>query len=405
MIDDIEELPNSVVLLLKDNTQANQVIVKPGHITDYLITGIPGTIEQEVTTEEIAQGSITVNNLEANTKYSVQLMNGEVTCGYITITTTSDDVIVIYPGDDIKEIIENAPDSSNFLISQGTYHASSEIIINKSVSIKGISRQNFPNLHVSFQIYDEGDLDHKIDFALENLNLLAEKESGSAWDYIARLRTAEKEYGKMTFVNVFGTGYMKSIFSGQGVAKPLVDLLSFENCIFKDVISSGADCIDFRDGGTIKEVVLSKSSFINCATARDFLRLDDAASAYPTQATSINIDRCTFVGVSNSASRRMLYVRNQSTLSFTHNIVASTAGYFNNSANLVAEKFLNNNYFEADLFITDLSSEDKDAGKYRLIDNSDSFTLHDPMFKNPESGDYTVSNSNLNEIGSGETRW
>ena len=70
-------------------------------------------VSQPVTADEVAAGELTISGLNANTSYTVQLLNGENVRGKMKFTTTEPfpdgyEVINVAAGDDVKDLLANA---------------------------------------------------------------------------------------------------------------------------------------------------------------------------------------------------------------------------------------------------------------------------------------------------------
>ena len=155
---------------------------------------------------------------------------------------------------------------------------------------------------------------------------------------------------------------------------------------------------DSRAGG-FNNFNLLNNTIYNSAKGRDFIRMDDPKDETITANAAIKVDHNTIVGVSNSASKRILYVRFPgNSIVFTNNIIASTAANFSNQKSTATPTFANNFYFEADGLVK--AGENANG----LFVDAEG-TIADPQFKDVANGDFTVVNENVKDKEAGDPRW
>jgi hypothetical protein len=220
------------------------------------------------------------------------------------------------------------------------------------------------------------------------------------YSYVFQHNTTDVDYGSLTVVGCNIYDYKKSIFSGASSIVSTIASISMDNCIVTNVLTESADCIDFR-GGYVASLSLTNSTFVNCAPARDFIRLDDTSGTYPGKISNVVIDHCTLYKVSNVDSRRVLYVRFvENTLKVTNTIIAETMGYYTNQSRSAQPECTNNNYFNAPGFMP--GGTEVSGAKF---DESGNFTNLDPGFVDAENGDFTVTNQTLIDNNVGDPRW
>ena len=191
--------------------------------------------------------------------------------------------------------------------------------------------------------------------------------------------------------------YGRQLISGNVASKTAS--FTVNNSIVYNFVAGGGDFIDFRPT-YIANVTLTNSTFYNCPSARDFVRIDAAAGYTATGLTStVLIDHCTLYGVSNSQDR-ILYVRfDANVLTVRNTIIAATDGYYSNQPTTTQPTCLNNNYFNAAGFYTEAyvtNAKHDNSGTHRTLD---------PGFADAANGDFTLSNQTLIDNAVGDPRW
>jgi hypothetical protein len=363
-----------------------------------------------LTTDEVAAGIAQVENLVSSTTYTAYLFNGSQRVGVRTITTLAEGLIYVSQEDDLKALLEGAEEGSSFILLPGDYIADgAQVTINNSVTIAGYGEQYKPVIHAQFELNSP-----KI-FKLEYVELSGIKSDNSQLDHIVRINETGAVIESVIIESCYIANYNKSILAGSSSIVAEVTNFVINNSIVKNILTQAADCIDVR-AGYLGNVALTKSTFINCAPDRDFLRLDDASAAFPNKITNVNIEQCTFYGVSNATNRRILYVRfgagatgentATSNLRVANTIFAATAGYYINVAaglfdtNYGRVACVRNNYFNAPGFLS--NSQIQLTARY---DDSGTHTTHDPGFVDVENGDFTVTTEAVIINGTGDPRW
>ncbi len=370
-------------------TEATLRWIANSDVTHFVIT--PGGAERTITAEEKIAGIATITGLTSETAYSVQLKNDSKNRGVSTFTTLIDigDATAVYPEDDLSAIIAAADAGATLVLFPGNYavNAGETIVLNKSISIRGLYPYDKPKIHVAFNLQSGATHVEIIDLDLNGTGTIT-------LDRPFNLGTAGVAYGsvKISGCNIhdFGPQFI------YGNVAATLDLFSVDNSIITN-FSGGGDFIDFRLA-YVKEVKLTNSTFNNCAPSRDFIRVD-AAPAYTGTGltTNVLIDHCTLYGVSNTADR-IVYVRfDINDITVTNNLFANTDAIYSNQASTDASiAFSNNNYFNAaSLF---------DPTKTRF-DGSGSLTQLDPGFVNAPEGDFTITNQTLLDNAVGDPRW
>jgi hypothetical protein len=370
-------------------------------VTHFIIN--PGNVNRPITSEEIAAGVATITGLTGETTYNVKMFKGTKQRGEATFTTLLDigDAIAVYPEDDLNAAVMAADAGAVLVLFPGDYKVyTGSIVINKSISIKGFYPFNKPIVHVEF-VLEDGVQEVEIrDLEMDGKYFNTETSADDMLSYVFRHNTTGVDYGSLNVVGCNIYDYRKSIFSGASSIVSTVASISMDNCVVTNVLTESADCIDFR-GGYVASLSLTNSTFNNCAPARDFIRLDDTSGTYPGLVTNVVIDHCTLHKVSNSDSRRILYVRFvENTLKVTNTIIAETMGYYTNQSRSAQPECSINNYFNAPGFMP--GGTEVSGAKF---DESGNFTQLDPGFVDAANGNFTVTNQTLIDNNVGDPRW
>lgn len=320
--------------------------------THIVVSGGASPVNHTVTTAEIAAGSAVVTGLTEDTAYEIRLMKDDKIRGTRKFSTLMDltaaGTVVVATGEDLLAAISAAAPGTRIVINPT--NAGDEFLvgganvdIDKALSIRGYLKSKMPVVHAQF-------LANTDDAALTVRDVILDGASGGVnRDHLVQLKVNNVNCGAFIFRDCVITNYNKSLVSG--ASNLIVSMAAFDiiNSKVSNILTISADCIDIRSGCLLSSKLIN-STFRNVAPDRDFYRLDDASANFIGKSTVIEVDRCTFYGVSNSASRRLLYVRfagNQ--ITFKNSLVVSTLGYHTNQA-ATNVSFANNHYFEAPNF-------------------------------------------------------
>jgi hypothetical protein len=272
----------------------------------------------------------------------------------------------------------------------GTFSTTGEIILNKSLIIRGFKTGDKPKLNVKFTVNP----------GVTNLSLVDLDLNGTGLNNAAviTISGAASTYGGILISKSIIHDYTRALISAN-VTNAKVTSFTVDNSIVKNVNTNvGADFIDFRNT-YIASIVLKNSTFDSCSASRDFIRADVAANLSGTGlVTNSLIDKCTLYNVSNlAAPKRILYVRfldNASTVKNT--LIAGTSAIYTNQANTEQPVFSKTYYYNAPGFMDATIPLNK-------IDASG--TSADPQFVNPAGSDFTVKNQTLIDNQIGDPRW
>jgi hypothetical protein len=368
-------------------------------VTNFKIS--PGNTDRPITAEEKAAGVATITGLTGETEYTVTLYKGTKQRGQIKFETLIDigDATAVHPEDDLNAIIAAAASGDVLVLFPGDYtvNTGATIILNKSLSIKGLYPYNKPLLHVQFGIENAGTAIELRDLDLDGDALLTD---------VMRYNTASVQYGALNIVGCNVHDFTRSLIGANANAAKVASI-TIDNCVMTDMITTGGDFIDFRNSH-VTNLTITNSTFDNCSPGRDFIRMDAVAPANGVSGTGLTatvlIDHCTFYGVCNNltATRRLTYVRfNANAVTVKNSIVANSTGIYTNQATTTQPVCANNNYFNAPRFFD--TTVEVIAGL--KVDNSGTHTTVDPGFANAANGNFTVSNQSVKDKEIGDPRW
>jgi hypothetical protein len=373
--------------------------------TNFIIN--PGNVNRPITAEEIAAGEATITDLAGETDYTVTMMKNSKQRGQATFKTLVDlgGATALYPEDDLNEIFTNAGEGDKFVLYPGDYTVyTGVIILNKSISIKGLYPYDMPIVHAQFEIEDGAQTVEITNIELTGSYL--DEGSESTLDYAIRFNSENVAYGSLSVSGSKIYNFNKSFIITQTSSACSVESILVDNCIVSDIYNDGGDFLDYRLS-YIGNLTITNSTFINCATVntRDFIRMDGESKGNTyddgTRTPEIEVSNCTFYNVMNSESsmKRLFYVRwTQHTIKSSNNLMAEmgVSVYTNQSLTLQPECTYNN-YFNAVGYFTEAENV--------KIDNSSNYTTLDPGFADPENGNFTVTNQTLLDNRVGDPRW
>ncbi|MFH6767887.1 DUF5123 domain-containing protein [Gaetbulibacter aquiaggeris] len=351
----------------------------------------PGDITHDITAQEQIDGVALITGLIGETDYTAILYNNTKVRGTATFTTGIDvgDNTLVLPTDDLFAMIAAAAPGDILLLEQGDYTSQTgTITLDKSITIQGLRTDFKPLLKVSFAIVSGASDVNIIDLDLTGDVPLALTD-------VVRY-TGAGNYNSLLVKGCNIHDYDRSFIAGN-VTDAIVQSVTVENCIVTNVLTNGGDFIDFRNSDALN-VSVSKSTFNNCAPARDFFRLDDAGTSTQTGLTcNVLLESCTLYGVSNTADR-ILYVRFQlNKITVKNNLFAETTAYYSNQSRTdPTPTFLNNNYFNAPGFFDSAQT---------VYDGSGTYTTLDPGFVSATTGNFKITNQTLIDNNVGDPRW
>lgn len=369
-------------------------------VTKLIVSDGTGSTTVMLTSDEIAAGSATITGLTPLTDYTITIYNGSVLRGTITFKTNVDigNATAVHPSDTLSVMIANAKDGDVLALYPGDYKndSSTDIVINKSISIIAVFPYDKPILHADFQIETGAK-----EVSIKNLQMEGDKALSTAFEFTSDGAT----YGGLKIYGCKINNFTKNLISDDGKAFA-IDTVSVDNCVVTNILNSGGDFIDSRKS-FFNNLIVTNSTFSNCATEnpRDFIRMDGSTKGNTydngTNTVNVTVSHCTLYNVMNSTSstKRFFYVRwSHQSLKSEFNILSDMGNSVYSNQSLTQQPYCSNdNYFNADGYYTPNGSV--------LIDNSSTYTTVDPGFKDAANNDFTVSNQDLIYNGIGDPRW
>ncbi|MRX67774.1 protein of unknown function [Flavobacterium resistens] len=383
-VQDADVEATQVTLRWPANTNATQITVQPGNIT------------HTITAAEKTAGVALVTGLTGETAYTATLLNGTKKRGTATFKTGIDigTGILVKETDDLNAKITAAPAGSVLVLMPGDYKVfTGEIILTKSVTIRGLRSGDRPKLHVRFTL----------NAGVTNLSLIdLDVEGTTVGDSnFITINGASTSYGDILISGSYVHDYLRALVYGNASAAKVTSF-TVDNSIVKSVNTNAqADFIDFRNT-YVANITVKNSTFDSCSVGRDFVRADAVAPANGFSGTGLTtnvlIDSCTLYKTSDTAApKRILYVRfgsNSSTVKNT--LITSTSAIYTNQALTILPTFSKNYYNLAPSFIDATIANNK-------IDSS--ATTADPQFVSAATGNFKVQNQTLIDNKIGDPRW
>lgn len=369
-------------------------------VTKIEITGPisnPGPIVRVITAQEKIDGIAIVTGLTAETSYTAVLYNNLKKRGVATFTTGVDigSGILVKPTDYLVQMIANANAGDAFYLEPGNYTvASGPIVLNKSVTIRGLRSYDKPYIQTGFLINSGAANVSLIDLNLEGFGASVDSNN----DFV-RFNEAGT-YNSLLISGCKVSEFRKS-FIGGDIASSLVKNVTVENSIVSNIWCNGGDFIDFRKTNVLN-LTVKTTTFNNCASnaatgARDFFRIDNGGATGTGLTTNLLLDSCTLYNVSNASGKRIVYVRfDANVITVKNNLIAETVATYSNQSSTSVPTFSNNNYFNAAGFYDPLVS------KY---DGTTTYTTLNPGFSNAAAGNFKISNQTLKDNLVGDPRW
>lgn len=355
----------------------------------------PGTIKHTITAQEKIDGFAKVTGLTPETNYTVDLMNGTKKRGAQVITTGIDigNGILVKPTDDLAAVVAAAESGATLVLEPGTYAVfTGEILITKSITIRGLKSYDKPKLNLNFQMKNGA-----ANFSLIDLDLTG---TGLVSQTVITFADAATTYSDVLISGCYIHDYTKGIVYGNGTGSKVASF-EIDNSIIKEMNNAAsADLIDFRNT-QISKITIKTSTFVNCSAGRDFVRVDAASGQSGTGLTTTTlIENNTLNNVSSitgTTPKRLLYVRFVNNISVVkNNIVANTNAVWANQAATTIPTYSSNYYFNAPSCLDAAITANKPDSNG---------TVADPGFANAAGGDFTISNQTMIDNRVGDPRW
>ena len=392
---DAEQILNAVNA---GDVTANSVKVTwPAGETVTRLVFTPGTVSHTLTAAEIAAGSATVSGLSAETLYTVAIFNGTIQRGATTFTTSLDLSAFTQVRTDAELTTALAASGAvRIALNPGTYTLTSDITADKNITIVGTNAGNKPVINRAvFKMAANAGL------TLNNVKLDGNQAGGNTNQLIVYNEALATTYGAVSILNSEIYNYQKGLVYIN--VKALVESITIENSIIRDLNVTGAAFVDMRTGFA-KTFTMKNNTLYNFTTSdgqRDLFRIDNYTADFTSQTNNkLIIQNNTFYNVMNYTGTRYLYNR-LTTLSntFSKNIVAGSVAYYSNQSSTNIVEMLGNNYFNAaNFYESTTTSARNDAA-------ANGYTRLDPGFANAAAGNFTISNVDLKANGVGDARW
>lgn len=354
-----------------------------------------------LTAEEIAAGQVTVSDLNMESTYTFYIYNGEKQRGkiqvqtlpnYTPVTTALElmDAIEAAEAGEVIMLTQNAVYDFTDAAAMGKEEAVKSLVIDKDIVLNTNNGATIKGVY--FQIIGGASLE----FANITLDGTDPADGNQIFNY-----KEDGNYGNLYIHDAEIKNVKKGFFYINVAA--VVDSITINNCLIHDIECSGGDMFDCRKGG-YNTFNLTNNTIYNCATGRDFIRMDDASSSV-TATPVITIDHNTLYNVGSAgANYRLLYVRFAgNVINWTNNIVANT-NYkrgFSNQKTTAVPTFKNNFYFNTVNLIS--AGETADA-TITFYDTDGTEVATDP-FKDAANADFTIVDENLKYKDAGDPRW
>lgn len=354
----------------------------------------PGDKEFDVSADDIAAGEFTVTGLEAETEYTIKLMNGTKTRGTVKAKTAIDlgGATLVKEGDDLKAVLDAAEDGESFAFMPGTYSILDEdgkvttYKLKKNVSFKSVRSYDRAVIKAGFLLSAGTDL------TMTQIVFDGDKNVSRAIDYTD---TAKGTEVNLTFEDCEMTGF-KQNFISDGKAD-IVLSATMNNCLIHDMPLSQR-FIDFQ-GGTCSKIEITNSTINTIGGGDSFMRLDDKGTY--SGKPEITIDHCTINNI-GSLGKGFFYARkgkdNGQNITFTNNIVSNSKFFFCNFTPYSTPVFEKNNYFNAPNCV---EATKEDTSKY--YDNGG--TAYYPQYADADKADFTVGSDDVKALKIGDPRW
>ena len=386
-------LGKEVTLRWVPNSNVTHILLKP---TD----AAKVTVTHTITEEEKASGVAIISGLSSQSIYTADIFNNTSRRGSETFTTNIDvsDGIEVKPTDNLNDVVANAPEDALLILNPGDYtvFTNTEVILTKSITIRGLYSYNKPKLHVKFTVNPT-----VLSATFRDLDLEAAALTNPS---VVTVSAITGSFGDILLKDCTIHDFTRALIAGGNTSGNIVNSVTIDGCVVKNVnTNAGADFIDFRNT-YVKDIIIKNSTFDNCSQSRDFVRADGSGTlSGGTLTTTVLIEKCTLNNVSNSAvvsptsGKRILYLRFLSNVSTVKNtLITNTTAVYTNQPATTAPTFTKDYYFNAAGF--------KDTA---ILNNKvdASGIVADPQYVNAATGDFTIQNQTLIDNSIGDPRW
>ena len=360
-----------------------------------------GTSEELVSEDALtdpAAAKFTKDGLAADTEYIFYLFDGDNCMGRTTFTTFPN--YVEYKAQDsfdLQGAIDNVDEGYAIMLSPDgdnnvfNLSASTISLTSSTKPVRIMARNTKPVVinKVKFT------LDGTKGLTLENIKLVGDQGAGDVFQVQAGGIT-----GEYKFINVRVEKYKNFFYDNKTAAATTCSLLQLKNCFFNDAISGGC-LMDVRQLLTISKVELIQNTFANMNTT-NFIRFD-----YKTKVTAENIliQNNSFYKIKVS-NKGLTYVRSNAAgdKSFNCNIKSNVFEtckdvYYSQDQKTDGLSFSKNYYKDSDKLLEAFA-----AGQ-TAYDPSPLTYTGKSAFKDPENGDFTITNKTLVDAEAGNSEF
>ncbi len=356
-----------------------------------------------ITDDEITAGEATIEGLDYDTEYTIEIYRDGSTKkrGSLTVTTLPDGVS-IESGSDVSEIINNST-SNVFLLEKGvTYDCSSTINVDRSITILGRGgktekfdgEQTMPVISATFKVSTT---------SADALNIENVELDGSLNDqkYVVQTNSdGISAFGTLSMSGCYIHDYSGQFFYFGKQQDLIMNTVSIDDCIITDITSS---IIDIRYG-CIENISVTNSTFSNCASGKYFIEMDGSGKGNEqdngSNKPAITVTNCSFYNVCNGSSKGFFYGRwylATCTMDVENNIFAFDTDqeinlYYSDSKNL-------------DYLIVTLSNNYYYLGSGLLTQDDYGTEVTADPFTDAVNSDFTLTNDDLILAEAGDPRW
>ncbi|MDR2823813.1 MAG: DUF4957 domain-containing protein [Prevotellaceae bacterium] len=347
------------------------------------------SIEYAIQSSDIDAGEATVTGLQAGTTYTVVLYVGSRRYARREITTLPDGTIVVNAGDDLKQIIVDAPNNATIICAPGTY-ATNKIVVDKNITIMGFGADYMPVI--------EGQLECSTEIEAITLKWVV-YDGGTSLGQFFNVGDAACKLGTLTVDGCEIRNYTNNLFYNNKSGE--VGSIIVTNSLIHDIPGSGGDYIDWR-GGVLSKLDVTNTTFYN--GSRAFLRMQvacDVKFANCTMYKIVDLDNSNNTGLFRMSGggkfevSKCLFV--ETGVENPTNV--SSGNFCRNAGNMTLSNgespvYSENVVWSCHNIWVGLYSDPAQAGA----------TEKDPQFTDADNGDFHVANATVRGI-IGDSRW
>ncbi len=352
-------------------------------------------VEYQLQSSDIANKQAHVDGLEESTSYTAKLYNVDKLRGTITFKTAIDfhGKTPVYDGDDLISILNGASDGANIVLVSGSF-VIGDYLLNKSVIISGYDKTNMPTIYGRLQPEAGAS-------SIEINNVIFRGDTPGAEEPVANFIEFQNgtNLSTLTISGCEIRNYKNQILYSNVTAT--LGTVLFESSWVDNIPGSGGDGFDLRANTTLGTLTIQNSTFSN--GLRTFLRCN-------TTSATVNVTNCTFYKVCSydNSNNNGLFLMDKVSTDTGKLIVEKCVfseigggiyGYWSKKGKMKAQASYSKNYFYASPNLWDATN-----GLY-TDPSACSATEVNPMFANPENGDFTIGAEDIKDSNAGDPRW